>query len=112
MSYVTRSYNSGQYYNFGPNYQNINILYNESALYRTKPFGTEGSLYPVATVFLAGRPFTIITDHYALQWLYKQKLKGRIARWIMNIQSYDFTIEHKAGKKHKNADALSRIPQK
>ena len=30
-------------------------------------------------LFLAGRPFTIITDHYALQWLYKQKPKGRIA---------------------------------
>ena len=60
-------------------------------------------------MYIAGRHFKIITDHYALKWLYSQVPKGRIARWIMDIQAYDFEIIHKAGKKHKNADALSRI---
>lgn len=60
--------------------------------------------------YITGRHFTIVTDHYALKWLYTQKPKGRLARWIMSIQEHDFEIIHKEGKKHRNADALSRIP--
>ena len=59
--------------------------------------------------YLAGRKFKIITDHYALKWLKENALKGRLARWILRLQPYDFEIIYKEGKKHKNADALSRI---
>jgi len=56
------------------------------------------------------RPFTIVTDHAALKWLKTSKMpKGRRARWIMELQQYHFTIEHRAGKNNANADALSRM---
>jgi hypothetical protein len=33
---------------------------------------------------------------------------GRLARWSLYLQIYDFEIIHKEGKKHLNADAVSR----
>ena len=60
--------------------------------------------------YLVGRRFTIITDHVALVWLLNQKQpRGRIARWILTLQSFDFVVKHKPGEAHKNADAISRI---
>jgi hypothetical protein len=54
--------------------------------------------------------FTIVTDHSALKWLKTCKIpKGKRARWIMELQQYNFTIEHRAGKSNANADALSRM---
>ena len=35
--------------------------------------------------------------------------KGKKARWVMNLQQYNFEIVHRAGKENKNADALSRL---
>ena len=34
--------------------------------------------------------------------------EGQIARWIEQLQEYTFTILHRAGQKHGNADAMSR----
>ncbi len=62
--------------------------------------------------YLEGNKFKIITDHTALKWLFnKKEPKGRIARWIIRIQPYICNMEviHKSGRKHMNADALSRI---
>ncbi|CAK1599862.1 unnamed protein product [Parnassius mnemosyne] len=36
--------------------------------------------------------------------------EGQVARWIELLQEYDFVIEHRSGKSHGNADALSRRP--
>jgi len=58
------------------------------------------------------KPFTIVTDHSALKWLQTSKLpKGRRARWVMELQQYDFIIKHRSGKVNANADALSRLPE-
>ena len=34
----------------------------------------------------------------------------RIGNWILKLQEYDFSIKHRAGVRHRNADALSRLP--
>jgi transposase InsO family protein len=62
-------------------------------------------------VYLANRHFEAVTDHKALKNI--QSLKnpsGRLARWAICLQGYDFTTVFKAGVSHKNADAVSRRP--
>ena len=61
--------------------------------------------------FLLGRPFVLRTDHGSLTWLKNFKEpEGQMARWLERLQEFDFTIEHRQGKKHTNADSLSRFP--
>ena len=61
--------------------------------------------------YLIGKPFIIRTDHGALTWLRNFKSpEGQLARWLEKLQEYQFTIIHRPGLKHSNADALSRIP--
>jgi hypothetical protein len=60
--------------------------------------------------FLVGRKFKVITDYAALKSLTNGKVpKGRRARWIMELQQYDFEIIHRSGKENKNANALSKL---
>ena len=60
--------------------------------------------------YLIRNKFTIITDHSALKTLSTTRiLKGRRARWIMELQQYTFEIKHRSGKINTNADALSRL---
>ena len=35
--------------------------------------------------------------------------KERIARWLMDLQEFDFEVKHRAGRMHNNTDALSRL---
>ena len=76
---------------------------------------TKGELYAIVyfvnhyKYYLAHRPFLIRTDHQALKYISKMDPPtGMISRWLALLANYDFTIEHRAGKKHQNADALSR----
>ena len=39
----------------------------------------------------------------------KNSLKGRKARQVLKMEPYDFEIIYKESRKHKNADALSRM---
>lgn len=53
--------------------------------------------------------FTIYTDHQALKWLNSVKdTSSRLGRWALDLQEYEYSIIHKQGRVHKNADALSR----
>ena len=60
--------------------------------------------------YLLGRHFTLFTDHSALRWLHSVEPKGRIGRWVMDLQEYDFAVFHRPGSTNGNADALSRLP--
>lgn len=40
-----------------------------------------------------------VTDH-----------EGQLARWLEELQEFDFEILHRLGRRHGNADALYRIP--
>jgi hypothetical protein len=62
--------------------------------------------------YLAYKHFVLLTDHSAIKYLKSNPIKvqkGRLAKWSLRTQSYDFTIEHRAGKDNANADALSRL---
>lgn len=59
--------------------------------------------------YLEGSHFTVITDHASLCWL--QNLKdpsGRLGRWALKLQQYNFHLIHRKGKLHIVPDALSR----
>ena len=59
--------------------------------------------------YLLGRPFTIRTDHAALRWLKNTPEPiGQQARWLEIMEEYDYSIIHRPGRLHNNADALSR----
>ncbi len=64
--------------------------------------------------FLSGAPFKILTDHKPLLNLKNAAVNndptGRRARWILEMDVYDFTILYREGKLHSNADSLSRDP--
>ena len=61
--------------------------------------------------YVYGRKVVIYTDHKALKWLKNVKHpNGKLARWILKLEEYDYTIEHKPGNMMQHADALSRAP--
>jgi hypothetical protein len=45
--------------------------------------------------FLAGKEFTINTDHAPLQWLHRRKTSNqRLLRWSLILQEFSFTISY------------------
>jgi len=62
-------------------------------------------------VYLYGTEFNLVTDHTALKWLLNlSEPQGRTARWVVQLQEYQFKVLYRKGVAHQNADALSRIP--
>ena len=60
--------------------------------------------------YLLGYKFTFHIDHDALKYMVnKPQLSGRIARWVLLLQEFDFDVDVRLGKKHANADFLSRL---
>ena len=61
--------------------------------------------------YLIGTPFIIQTDHGDLTWLQHFKFpEGQLTRWLEKLQDYQFTIIHRPGRQHNNADALFQVP--
>ncbi|CAB0037070.1 unnamed protein product [Trichogramma brassicae] len=59
--------------------------------------------------YLEGYKFIAMTDHSRLQYLRNLKdLTGRLARWALEMQQWEFEIVHLRGKVHELPDALSR----
>lgn len=56
-------------------------------------------------------PFKSRVDNRCLSYIRNlKKPTGIWCRWLELIESFQFDIEHRAGKKHANVDALSRAP--
>ena len=62
-----------------------------------------------------GAPFEVVVDHYALVYMVTKPAGdtyGRLARLCLDIQSYTFTIIHRSGALHLDADGVSRLLRK
>lgn len=61
--------------------------------------------------YLEGYKFTVLTDHVSLKWLQTlQSPAGRVARWSIYLQQFEFEIKYRKGSQNRVADALSRDP--
>lgn len=60
--------------------------------------------------YLYKQPFVIVTDHKPLLGLRKIPISnhrtGRRARWALKLDPFEWTVIHKDGHKHLNADAM------
>ena len=54
--------------------------------------------------------FKVVTDCAAFRaTMAKNELTPRVGRWVMLVEEFDCTIEHRAGTGMRHVDALSRI---
>ena len=61
-------------------------------------------------VYILGKGVLIQTDHGAVRQLLQQpESTGRRARWMAILSEFDFSLEHRPGTQHGNADAMSRL---
>ena len=59
--------------------------------------------------YLVGASVVLCIDHYSLKWMRTFKRpEGILARWIETLAEFDYTVEHRPGRLHSNADGLSR----
>ena len=59
--------------------------------------------------YLYGQTFRLRTDHASLQWLSRRREpSNQVARWLEILAEFRYTLEHRPGNKHGNADGLSR----
>lgn len=61
-------------------------------------------------IYLYGKHFHLLTDHKPLQAIFgtRSRPSARIERWVLRLQSYNYTVVHIAGKSN-IADPLSRL---
>jgi len=61
--------------------------------------------------YLWGRHFVVYTDHQALRWVFNlDDPTGRLSRWALRLQDFDFEVRYKKGAENSVADAVSRLP--
>ena len=61
--------------------------------------------------YLIGHKCVIFTDHAPLRSMLGEKHpSGKLARWSQALAEVDIELQYQPGRKHSNADALSRAP--
>jgi hypothetical protein len=60
--------------------------------------------------YLYGTNFTLYMDHQPIKWLMtNDKLAGKLARWALILQEYEFKVIHRPGITHQNADTMCEV---
>ncbi|XP_072142311.1 uncharacterized protein [Dermacentor andersoni] len=66
--------------------------------------------------YIVGREVTFVTDHQPLLGILgprkpvPEMLSPRMKRWCLKLSAYNYNLQYRAGSRHQNADALSRLP--
>ena len=61
--------------------------------------------------YILGGQVTFVTDHAPLVHLRnKETIPEKVQSYFAELEQYNYSLVHKAGQQHCNADALSRIP--
>lgn len=58
--------------------------------------------------YLYGNKFTLVTDHKPLVFIKNSNKNGKLIRWRLDLENYDYDVVYKTGKTNVVADALSR----
>ena len=62
--------------------------------------------------YLRTMKIIIITDHKPLVWLRRQKdPRNKFARWLLELEAYDYEVEYRRGTENGPADFLSWLPK-
>ena len=62
--------------------------------------------------YLICNPMVFFIDHMAIKYLVnKVELSGRLARWVLLLEKFDYTVEYKPGRMYLQADNLSRLSE-
>ena len=62
--------------------------------------------------YLLENKFVFHVDHDALKYMInKPQLNGRITRWVLFLQEFNFTVEVRPDKNHANADYFLRLKE-
>lgn len=62
--------------------------------------------------YLICNPVVLFVDHMAIKYLVnKTYLSGMLARWVLLLEEFDYTVEYKPGWMHLQADHLSRLSE-
>ncbi|CAB0039129.1 unnamed protein product [Trichogramma brassicae] len=60
--------------------------------------------------YVEGYRFRVITDHSSLRWLHNlRNPTGKLSRWSLELQQFDYIVEHRKGTNNVVPDALSRL---
>jgi len=61
--------------------------------------------------YLYGTKFTLYTNHQPIKWLMtNDKLIGKLARWALILQEYEFKVIHQPSITHQSMDTMLRRP--
>jgi hypothetical protein len=63
--------------------------------------------------YLEGRCFVARTDHHSVRWVLNlAHAQGRLARWRLQRQEFDFEVQYLPGRTNHGADMMSRLKSK
>ena len=62
--------------------------------------------------YLSCNPLVFFVDHMAIKFLVnKPELSNGLARWVLLLEEFDYTVEYKPGRMHLQADHLFRLSE-